>query len=66
MIQRKIVRYHLGRRAAKPEPFLPLLHVHAVRADRSRIAVSAFFPMEDLSGIERARQIEIGRYDFSP
>jgi hypothetical protein len=66
MIERKIVRYHLGRHAAKPKPLSSLLSVNAVRANRSRITVSAFFPMEDLSGIERARQIEIGRRDFSP
>ena len=66
MIERKIVRYHLRCHTIKQKPLLPLFHVNAARANRSRIATPAFFPMEDLSGIERARKIELGRRDFSP
>lgn len=65
MIEREIIPEHFRGRAGEEEPISPLLHVNAVRANRSRIAVPAFFPMKDLSGIERAREIEIGRRDFS-
>ena len=59
MIEREIVPDHFRGRAGEEETISPLLDVNAVRADRSHITVAALFPMEDLAGIERAREIEI-------
>ena len=64
VIEREIVSDNLRGRAGKEKPASTLLHVNAGRADRPRIAVAAFFPMKDLAGIERAREIEIRRRDF--
>ena len=65
MIEREIGSDNFRSRAGEAETLSPILHVNAVRANRSRIAVAALFPMEDLAGIECAREIEIRRRRFA-
>src|ERR1700686_2195291 len=61
MIEREIVCDHFCRRAVEKNPALPLLHIHALWADRPDETLAAFLPMKHLTGVEGARQIKIIR-----
>ena len=65
MIQREIISDNLSGRAGEEETISLLLHINAVRADRSRVTGTTSFPMKDLTGIQRAHQIEIRRRNLS-
>jgi hypothetical protein len=52
--------YSCGRAGIK-ELVVPLFHINALLADRSRKTIATDFPMEDLARIKRPREIEIDR-----
>jgi hypothetical protein len=65
MIESEIVPDQFLRSACKLQHFARLFYIDWLRADRSDEPAVNLFPMKDLAGIERAREIEIGRRDFS-
>ena len=65
MIERKIMADDLRACAANEKAISSLLHKHSLGVDRSRVTLAAFFPMEDLAGIEGFIQVEIRSRDSS-
>ena len=63
MIEREIMFDQLFP-AARYQRIAPLLNVDALLTDRPNEPVTRRFPIKHLSGIERDRQIEIGRGYF--
>jgi hypothetical protein len=59
MIEGKIFRERLRCHAGEEELFASLLYVNGFGPNCSHMTGAAGFPMKDLAGIERAREVEL-------
>ncbi len=64
MIEREVVADQCRRSARDEKLIVSLLHIHRPLVDHSHETRTERFPMKNLAGIERLREIEIRRLDL--